>query len=175
MKKPAVPAAGLDLDFNDSNLGPAAGEQQSPQSQPVLDTDSCPILNNNSVHNETDPRQSQGTRRQRSLRGGVRRRSGRRPSALRRSALRLEAREDSALHVTLHGSATRWSGAGQRWPRQSLETVCQWSRSQDSPWRHGRSTSRAASLRRRLGARHLPSSRSPRARGGAWRGPSPAV
>ena len=80
MKKPAVASAGLDLDFNYSNLGPAAGEQQSPQSQPVLDTDSCPILNNNSVHNETDPRQSQGTRRQRSRRGGVRRRSGRVPA-----------------------------------------------------------------------------------------------
>ena len=37
MKKPAVASAGLDLDFNDSNLSPAAGEQQSPQSQPVLD------------------------------------------------------------------------------------------------------------------------------------------
>ena len=37
MKKPAVASAGLDLDFNNSNLGPSAGEQQSPQSQPVLD------------------------------------------------------------------------------------------------------------------------------------------
>ena len=82
MKKPAVASAGLDLDFNDSNLSPAAGEQQSPQSQPVLDTDSCPILNNNSVHNETDPRQSQETQGQRSRRGGVRRRSGRVPASI---------------------------------------------------------------------------------------------
>ena len=39
MKKPAVTAAGLDLNFNNSNVGPTAGEHQSPLSLSVLRKD----------------------------------------------------------------------------------------------------------------------------------------
>ncbi|KZR88733.1 hypothetical protein [Synechococcus sp. MIT S9508] len=77
MKKPAVLAAGLDLNSYESNLGPTAGEQVSSQSLSVLDRDSCPILNSKPVHNGTDPRQSQKTRRQRSRHGRTRRQFGR--------------------------------------------------------------------------------------------------
>ena len=61
MKKPAVASAGLDLDFNNSNLGPSAGEQQSPQSQPVLDLDQQAILNKLDTASESNSRPSQKT------------------------------------------------------------------------------------------------------------------
>ena len=61
MKKPAVASAGLDLDFNNSNLGPSAGEQQSPQSQPVLDLDQQAILNMLDTASESNSRPSQKT------------------------------------------------------------------------------------------------------------------
>ena len=62
MKKPAVAAAGLGSDFNKSILDPIAGEQASPQSQPVLDLDQQAILNKLDAASESNSRPSQKTK-----------------------------------------------------------------------------------------------------------------
>ena len=62
MKKPAVGAAGLGSDFDESILDPIAGEQASPQSQPVLDLDQQVALNKLDAAPESNSRPSQKTR-----------------------------------------------------------------------------------------------------------------
>ena len=62
MKKPAVGAAGLGGDFDESILDPTAGEQPSPQSQPVLDLDQQAILNKLDAAPESNSRPSQKTK-----------------------------------------------------------------------------------------------------------------
>ena len=62
MKKPAVSAAGLGSDFDESILDPTAGEQASPQSQPVLDLDQQAILNKLEAANESNSGPSQKTK-----------------------------------------------------------------------------------------------------------------
>ena len=62
MKKPAGATAGLGSDFDESILGPTAGEQPSPQSQPVLDLDQQAILNKLDTTPESNSGPSQKTK-----------------------------------------------------------------------------------------------------------------
>ena len=61
MKKPAGATAGLGSDFDESILDPTAGEQPSPQSQPVLDLDQQAILNKLDAASESNSGPSQKT------------------------------------------------------------------------------------------------------------------
>ncbi len=79
MKKPAAGTAGK-VEIHAINLGPSAGGNQSLVSHEVLDLESCPILNNEKIHPESEPRQSHFSRPHRSRRGRVRRQSGRVPA-----------------------------------------------------------------------------------------------
>ena len=62
MKKPAVDAAGLGSDFDESTLDPTAREQPSPQSQPVWDRDQQAILNKLDAAPESNSGPSQKTK-----------------------------------------------------------------------------------------------------------------
>ena len=79
MKKPAAGTAGK-VEIHAINLGPSAGGNQSLVSHEVLDLESRPILNNEKIHPESEPRQSHCSRPHRSRRGRVRRQSGRVPA-----------------------------------------------------------------------------------------------
>ena len=79
MKKPAAGTAGK-VEIHAINLGPSAGGNQSLVSHEVLDLESRPILNNEKIHPESEPRQSHFSRPHRSRRGRMRRQSGRVPA-----------------------------------------------------------------------------------------------
>ena len=55
MKKPAAGTAGK-VEIHAINLGPSAGGNQSLVSHEVLDLESRPILNNEKIHPESEPR-----------------------------------------------------------------------------------------------------------------------
>ena len=80
MKKPAVGAAGLGSDFDKSILGPTAGEQPSPQSQPVLDLDQQAILNKLDAASESNSGPSQKTKQHPSGFGEMRQENRRVPA-----------------------------------------------------------------------------------------------
>ena len=79
MKKPAAGTAGK-VEIHAINLGPSAGGNQSLVSHEVLDLESRPILNNEKIHPESEPRQSHFYRPHRSRHGRVRRQSGCEPA-----------------------------------------------------------------------------------------------
>ena len=79
MKKPAAGTAGK-VEIHAINLGPSAGGNQSLVSHEVLDLESRPILNNEKIHPESEPRQSHFSRPHRSRHGRMRRHPGRVPA-----------------------------------------------------------------------------------------------
>jgi len=131
MKKPAGATAGLGSDFDESILDPTAGEQPSPQSQPVLDLDQQAILNKLDAATESNSGPSQKTEPHPSGFGEMRQQKRRvpAPAAVTQELLaRLEPISNRDRLLPVGWGSERKGPMVDNWPEHPGATIAELSR-----------------------------------------------